>query len=98
MAPVSVREKRRGEHLDAAYPLALATFLADLDLVAALVHAEQAPAGCAAVGILGLDLNSKLQGVTRLKKRKLTFGESLISNEEIGSDLLLPVLYDLLIE
>ena len=31
-------------------------------------------------------------------KRKLTFGEILISNEEIGSDLPLPVLYDLLID
>ena len=55
-----MREELRGEHLDVACPLALATVLADLDLVAALVHAEQAPAGCAAVGILGLDLNSKL--------------------------------------
>ena len=50
-----MREELRGEHLDVACPLALATVLADLDLVASLVHAEQAPAGCAVVGILGRD-------------------------------------------
>ena len=61
-----VRVERRGEHLNVASPLALAIVLADLDLVATLVHAKQAPAGRAAFDVLGLDLDFKLQRM-RLK-------------------------------
>ena len=60
MTAVHVRIERRGEHLDVASPLALEIILADLDLVATLVYAVQAPAGCAVFGVLGLDLDSIL--------------------------------------
>ncbi len=51
MAAVLVRVERCGEHLDLGRPLSLTAILADLDFLAALVHAEQTPAGCAALGI-----------------------------------------------
>ena len=40
MTAVLVQVERRGEHLDVASPLALATVLDDLDLIVTLVHAE----------------------------------------------------------
>ena len=69
MAAVHVRVERRGEHLDVASPFALATILADLELVATLVHAEQAPEGYAALGVLELDIDSKLLRMSRPKRR-----------------------------
>ncbi len=51
MTAVLVRVERCGEHLDLGRPLSLAAILANLDFVAALVHVEQAPIGCAALGI-----------------------------------------------
>jgi hypothetical protein len=37
------------------------------------VHAEQAPAGCVALGIPRHDLDRILQGVTRLERRGLGY-------------------------
>ena len=71
MTAVLVQGVRRGEHLDVASPLALATVLDDLDLVATLVNAEQAPSVRAAFGVLGVDLDSKMQRMSRLKRLKL---------------------------
>ena len=68
MTAVFVRVEWCGQHLDDASRLALATILAELYVVATLVHAEQAPVGRAAFSILGLDLDSKLQRMSRLKR------------------------------
>ena len=50
-----IGRERRGAQPKISCSLALATVLADIDLIVALVHAEQPPAGCAAVGILGCE-------------------------------------------
>ncbi|CAM6078314.1 unnamed protein product [Sphagnum tenellum] len=71
MAAVLLWVEQCGEHLDLGRPLPLVAILADLDFVAALVHAEQTPAGCAALGIPRHDLNRILQGVTKLEQRGL---------------------------
>jgi len=68
MVAVLVRVERCGEHLDLGRPLSL---MADFDFVAALVHAEQTPTGCAALGISRHDLDRILQGVTKLERRGL---------------------------
>ncbi|CAN5975930.1 unnamed protein product [Sphagnum jensenii] len=68
MVAVLVRVERCGEHLDLGRPLPL---VADFDFVTALVHAEQTPAGCAALGISRHDLDRILQGVTKLERRGL---------------------------
>ncbi len=67
MVAILVRVERCGEHLDLGRPLPLAAILVDLDFVATLVHAEQALAGCAALGIPRHDLHRILQGVTKLE-------------------------------
>ncbi len=71
MAAVLVRVERCGKHLDLGRPLSLATILANLDFVTALVHAEQTPAGCAALGIPRHNLDCILQGVTGLERHGL---------------------------
>ena len=76
MTAILVRVKRRGEHLDVASPLALTTVLADLDLVATLVHAEQAPAGRDAFGVLGFDLDYKIKRMNGLNRRGLSHRRS----------------------
>ena len=63
-----MRVERRGEHLDVASSLALASILADLVVI--LMHAEQEPAGRAAFGVLELDLDLKLQ---RMRRRELSY-------------------------
>ena len=86
-----MRVERRGEHLDVASPLALATVLADLDLVATLVHAEQAAADRVAFGVIGLDLESKIQCMSRLKKRGLSHrrssGRRSCCNFQVGGSI-----------
>jgi hypothetical protein len=71
MVAVLVQVERCGEHLDLGRPLPLAAILSDFDFVAALVHAEQTPAGCVALGIPQHDLDHILQGVTKLERRGL---------------------------
>ncbi len=71
MAAILVQVQRCGEHLDLGRPLLLAATLADLDFVTALVHAKQAPAGCATLGIPQHDLDRILQGMTKLERRGL---------------------------
>ena len=74
MTEVLVWVEWRGEHLDDASILALVIVLAHLGLVATLMHAEPAPADRAAFGVLEVDLDSKLQSMSRLKRNKISHG------------------------
>ncbi len=71
MVAVLVRIEWCDEHFDLGRPLPLVAILADLNFVAAFVHAEQAPAGCSALGIPRHDLDRILQGMIGLEWRGL---------------------------
>jgi len=65
MAAVLVRQERLGVELHVCRPLPLASVLANLNVVAALMDAEQATGRCAAPGISRGNLHRVLQGVRR---------------------------------
>ena len=65
-----------GEHFYAASPLVLDAVLAEIDLVATLVHVEQARVGHAVFGDVGLNLDHKLQRIGIPKGRGVYYRRS----------------------
>ena len=74
MTVALVRVENRGVHIYVSSPIALATVLFDLEFVSTLVPARRTDTSMSRpFGVLGLDLDSKQQRMSILKRRELSY-------------------------